>query len=285
MKRKLRAKAFNTIFTSVFISFNVFIYLFATRVTPPDIDYFVNDTIEKTDTLVTAVNKKREEIKQIRETKKALKIAAAEETEREETTIKTEETKLSDTTAESDNTDDRMILQSDTLSLVYYSQTDPRWNDEIYGTDNTIGVYGCGPTALAMVLSTLTDTATTPVDAAKWSYDNGHFSNNSGSYHSIIPKGAEKHGLSCKSLESPTKQTLIDELSNGNLIVVLMSKGTFATEGHFLILRGITEDSQVLIADPKSLENSQVPWDIDLILNEAKYSANHGGPFWSISKP
>lgn len=277
MKKTVLAKTFNTIFMSVFISFNVFLYLFATRVTPPDIDYFVNDTIEKTDNLVTAVNEKRKEIKETRKSANAEKAS------------KSEEIKSSDATSEPASkdkvTDDDTVLKSNSFNLIYYSQADNRWKDEIYGTDNTIGVYGCGPTALAMVLSTLTDTETTPLDAAKWSYDNGHFSNNSGSYHSIIPKGAEKHGLKCTSLETPSKQTIIDELSNGNLIVVLMSKGTFATEGHFLILRGITEDSQVLIADPKSLDNSEIPWDIDLILDEAKYSASYGGPFWSISKP
>lgn len=274
MKKRALRKTLKTIFFATFIGFDIFMYLFATRVTPRDITYFKNDTKEKTQTLVTVVM----------ETYTALG-ANKSDTASDESAEKAEESPSPVETVSEDNESKEVILKSNTLDVVYYSQTDPRWNDEIYGTDNTIGVYGCGPTALAMVLSSLTDETTTPMVAAKWAYDNGHFSNNKGSYHSIIPSGAEKHGLNCESLTNPTKQTIIDELSDGKMIVVLMKKGTFTSEGHFIILRGVTKDSKVLIADPKSLDNSNVTWDIDTILNEAKYSASYGGPFWSISKP
>ncbi len=273
MKKRALRKTFITIFMTTFIGFNIFMYLFATRVTPRDIDYFREDTKVKTQTLMTVISEKYTALG-----------AGKNDTATEAPAEKTEEVTPAETVSPED-TGKEVILKSDTLNVVYYSQTDPRWKDEIYGTANTIGVYGCGPTALAMVLSTLTDETVTPLDAAKWAYDNGHFSNNKGSYHSIIPSGAEKHGLNCESLVNPTKQTIIDELSDGKMIVVLMNKGTFTSEGHFIILRGITEDSKVLIADPKSLDNSNVPWDIDLILNEAKYTASYGGPFWAISKP
>ena len=88
-----------------------------------------------------------------------------------------------------------------------------------------------------MVISNLTDNKIKPDTMAKWAYDNGFFCSNSGSYHSIIPDGAQKHGLVSKSLEMPTKQTILDELSKGNLIVVLMNKGTFTSDGHFIILK------------------------------------------------
>ena len=39
--------------------------------------------------------------------------------------------------------------------LVYYNQTDVRWKDESYGLSDTVGTSGCGPTALAMVISNL----------------------------------------------------------------------------------------------------------------------------------
>ena len=41
----------------------------------------------------------------------------------------------------------------------YYSQLDSRWKDIAYG-DGTIGRSGCGPTSLAMVVSSLTDSRT-----------------------------------------------------------------------------------------------------------------------------
>lgn len=282
MRRKTK-KAFNAIFMMVFTSFNIFLFLFATRVTPWDIDYFIADTKEKTAALATFVSEKRTAIGAGKPETSNEKVANAQAISATADGAETPDSAQAE--ADTKNENGETILKSDTLNVVYYSQTDARWKDEIYGVDNTIGEYGCGPTALAMVLSSLTDTPTTPLDAAKWSFDNGHFSIDNGSYHSIIPKGAEKHGLNCVSLKSPTKDKIIDELNKGHMIVVLMSKGTFTTEGHFIILRDMSDDSEVLIADPKSLENSQIPWDLDIILNEAKYSASYGGPFWSISKP
>ncbi len=135
-----------------------------------------------------------------------------------------------------------------------------------------------------MVLSTFTENEITPDMAAKWAFDNGHFSHNSGSYHSIIPDGAKSFGLQSKSLEKPSKEIIFDELNKGNLVVVLMNKGIFTSQGHFIILRGVTPEGKVLIADSQSLENSGQQWDIQTILDEAKYAANYGGPFWSISK-
>jgi hypothetical protein len=123
-----------------------------------------------------------------------------------------------------------------------------------------------------------------PTDAAKWAYDNGEFANNGGSYHSIIANGASNYGLTAQSLITPSKSTLIDELNKGNLIVVLMDTGHFTSGGHFIILRGVTENGEVLIADAKSLENSQKAWSFDIIISEAKYASSYGGPFWTVSK-
>ncbi len=63
-----------------------------------------------------------------------------------------------------------------------------------------------------------------------------------------------------------------------------MDKGDFTSGGHFIILRGVTESGEVLIADAKSLENSQKAWSFDIIISQAKYASSYGGPFWSISK-
>lgn len=281
MKRLFR-KILNTMLMSTLICFVMFLYLFANNVTPPDIDYFVKDTGKHSEKLAAVIKQKAESV-----TSKTKENVLDKISKSKKTTKKTSDSAESKKTekSEKNETQEDIVLQSDTTQIVYYSQTDERWSNEIYGADNTIGTYGCGPTTLAMVLSSFTDKKVTPLDAAKWAYDNGHFSFNSGSYHSIIPKGAEKHGLNCTSLVNPTKKDIINDISKGHIIVVLMNKGSFTSDGHFIILRGITKDSKVLIADSKSLENSQTAWDIDTIINEAKYTANHGGPFWSISKP
>ena len=63
-----------------------------------------------------------------------------------------------------------------------------------------------------------------------------------------------------------------------------MAKGHFTSNGHFIVLRGITEDGKVLVADPASYKRSGQEWSMSIILNEARGDAAAGGPFWSLSK-
>ncbi len=170
--------------------------------------------------------------------------------------------------------------------IIYYNQNDARWKDKIYGNKDTIGIYGCGPTVLAMVVSSLTNNTITPDAMASWAYDNKFFCPGSGSYHSIIPDGAKSYGLQVTNLKTPTKDTIIQELCTGKVLVALMKEGHFTSSGgHFIILRSVSLDSKVLIADPKSLDNSMKEWDIDTLISELKTNASSGGPVWSISTP
>lgn len=77
-------------------------------------------------------------------------------------------------------------------------------------------------------------------------------------------------------------QRIVDALSEGKLVVALMTKGHFTSGGHFIVLRGVTEDGKILVADPASYQRSQKLWDLSIILNEASKGAGAGGPFWII---
>ena len=77
---------------------------------------------------------------------------------------------------------------------------------------------------------------------------------------------------------------MADALAEGKLVVALMSKGHFTKSGHFIVLRGITPEGRVLVADPASLKRSNQEWELSLILSEAKQRVGAGGPFWAISK-
>lgn len=277
-----------TVFSTTFLGFCVFVVLFSMYVTPRDIDYFkvyaknqAQNLVENTSTLASNASSLATEVV----SDLAYKYEEYKEKEKQQQAqaqiAKAEPVSLTQNSAAEEV---EVQLNSSTSKITYFSQTDPRWGDSFYGNTNTIAIYGCGPTTVAMLASSLTDTIVYPPDVAQWAYDNGEFANNEGSYHSIIANGAANYGLTAKSLITPSKATLIDELSKGNLIVVLMDKGDFTSEGHFIILRGVTEKGEVLIADAKSLENSQKPWSFDIIISQAKYASSYGGPFWSISK-
>ena len=126
--------------------------------------------------------------------------------------------------------------------VIYYNQLDERWADTMYGTSGTIGEAGCGPTAMAIVTSTLTGTPHDPVELSEWSVANGHRCEGNGSYHSLIPAAAEAYGLSWESVPRDDPQAMVDALADGTLVVAIMAKGHFTNSGHFIVLRGVTAD-------------------------------------------
>lgn len=165
--------------------------------------------------------------------------------------------------------------------VVYYNQMDSRWADKPYGTDN-IGGYGCGPTSMAIVISSLTSTDINPIQMAEWAYKNGYWCSGSGSYHTLIPSAAKAFGLKVEGCSSSDGQKIVDALTSGKLVVALMSKGHFTKSGHFMVLRGVTSEGKILIADPGSNNRSNQEWDLSVILDESSKKAGAGGPFWII---
>ena len=167
-----------------------------------------------------------------------------------------------------------------TTEVVYYNQLDDRYADKPYGTDD-IGGYGCGPTSMAIVVSSLTSDTVDPIEMAEWAYQNGYWCSKSGSYHSLIPGAAKAWGLPVEGCTASEPQRIVDALSQGKLVVALMTKGHFTSSGHFIVLRGV-QDDKILVADPASYNRSQKAWDLSIILNEASRRAGSGGPFWII---
>ena len=168
--------------------------------------------------------------------------------------------------------------------VTYYNQGDIRWGNKLYGKYDTIKVAGCGPTALAMVVSSLTNDVVTPDIVADWAVANGYRCEGSGSYHSLIPDGARYYGLTVEGARHNETQKIVDALSGGKLVIAIMVKGHFTTSGHFIVLRGVTADGKVLVADPASVQRSEQVWDLRLVLGETRWDAAAGGPLWIVSR-
>ena len=167
--------------------------------------------------------------------------------------------------------------------VVYYNQTDARWGNEEYGKTSTIGRAGCGPTALAIVVASLTGNRVTPYDVAQWSMSNGGVCEGSGSYHTLITNGGRHYGLTVTSIGRDGKK-LVEALQSGKLVIAIMSKGHFTNSGHFIVLRGVTEDGKLLVADPASVKRSNKEWDLRIVTSEASRKVGSaGGPFWVLS--
>lgn len=178
----------------------------------------------------------------------------------------------------------REYLTGGAHEMVYFNQTDERWADEPYGSDR-IGGYGCGPTVMAMVAATLADADTDPAQMAQRCVELGYWASKHGSYHAIVQGISEEYGLKCTSLppDEASEPTVFQYLASGQLIVALVGPGHFTNSGHFIILRGVTLDGSILVADPASQERSLTTWDLSLILEELSSHQDSGGPLWVIS--
>lgn len=166
--------------------------------------------------------------------------------------------------------------------IQYFSQLDARWKAMPYGKEGTIGSSGCGPTSLAMAVSSLSGLYVDPLQMSDWAYANGYRCEGNGSYHSLIPEGAAHFGLPVAYARAEEPAKLVDALSGGKLVIAIMNPGHFTKSGHFIVLRGVTAEGKILVADPASSSRSEQEWDLSIILSEARKDAGAGGPFWLL---
>lgn len=183
---------------------------------------------------------------------------------------------------------DKEILNN----IVYYNQLDEPWKSTLYGNLKTIGKSGCGPTSMAIVISSFGQTYT-PIEAARWAYNNGYLVEGyhegipyAMSSHALIPGLAKEKGLAYEGISKGTgiEKKIVDSLSQGKLIVAIMGPGHFTSGGHFIVLTGVSGDGKIIVADCASRKRSSMTWDLSLIIKEARTSAGAGGPFWAIGK-
>lgn len=181
--------------------------------------------------------------------------------------------------------DGQELLTGGAQDIVYYNQTYEQWAEQPYGSDK-LGGYGCGPTAMAMALSSMTDTAMDPAEMAQWCVEEHYWAKKHGSYLSIVSGAAEAFGLTCTPLppEEADADTVARCLATGQVLVALMGPGHFTSRGHFILLRGITLEGGILVADPASVDRSLTVWDLDLILGELSASRHDGAPLWILSR-
>lgn len=180
--------------------------------------------------------------------------------------------------------DGRQILTGGSVDVTYFYQAGEDWAEQPYGTD-TIGPYGCGPTVMAMAVASMTATDTDPVHMAAWAVAHGYWARRSGSYHAIVIGTARGFGIEAETFRSREADDMRAALREGNMLVALVGPGHFTEGGHFILIRGVTPDGDVLVADPNSPERSLMSWDPQIILDELSSARDSGAPLWLLSMP
>ena len=138
-----------------------------------------------------------------------------------------------------------------------------------YGYGTTIASAGCGPTSMAMVLTYLLDETHDPVEVANWSLKHGYHIKGNGTAWSFFPAAAKEYNIECSQL-SVTKENIVKYLQAGKILIMNVGPGHFTSGGHYIVLRGITKDGKIIVADPNSEKRSNQLWDIDVFLKEGK---------------
>lgn len=175
-----------------------------------------------------------------------------------------------------------VMLDSVIGPLTYYNQSDSRWGGYLYGGKDPLSVYGCGPTVMAMVITSLTGNQVLPPNLADWAASNKSWCSGQGSFHRLIKDSSTAYGLQTFSIRDYSLNGIKKALDSNQLVVALMKRGHFTQQGHFIIITQYTEDGMLLIADSNNYENTKVEWDPELILHELNHHASSGGPLWSV---
>ena len=164
--------------------------------------------------------------------------------------------------------------------VVYY-QTDARWKYLPYrvkGENATIGSSGCGPTAAAMLIETLTGKIFTPVDACNWSMEHGYKALNQGTYYAYFKPQFAAFGIECDMLnwtntygkpDHPNHYRAVELLKQGYYLIALMNKGLWTSSGHFVVVWW--QDRKVRINDPASSKEARLNGDIRTFRSQVKY--------------
>lgn len=173
-------------------------------------------------------------------------------------------------------------LESNSGLFVYFNQTDDRWAHSLFGPRDPILTHGCGPTVLAMLISSYSSAGLNPVEAANWAAQNGYCIPGEGSAHTIIEGGCKAFGLSAVSIREHTPDAILQALNDGNVVVALMGPGYFSNSGHFVIIIKSLEDQTVRIADPANLEHCTMNWPLPFLISQLKNSSYGGGPLWAV---
>lgn len=148
-----------------------------------------------------------------------------------------------------------------------FLQWDSRWGYQDYGGAN-IGLAGCGPTCLSMVMYYLTrDESFTPDRIAEYSMKHGYYVEGTGTAWALLTDFPTAYGVRVEELGA-AEDALKAKLDDGGVLICAMRKGDFTLTGHFIVIYGY-EDGKFLVNDPNCAARSR-GWSFAQISGQIK---------------
>lgn len=150
-----------------------------------------------------------------------------------------------------------------------FIQWDKRWGYGWYGS-NYIGVAGCGPTCLSMVVCGLkNDPSANPYEVSKYAESRNYYVAGQGTSWTLMTAGAAYYGLNYTT-GSINANYILNNLSPKTPMICSMKPGDFTSQGHFIVLTGVTPGGKIRINDPVSPANSAKEWDVNVLVRQIK---------------
>lgn len=143
-----------------------------------------------------------------------------------------------------------------------YTQNDPRWANLGYGrfksgSGSTMGMGGCGPTAMANVYSNLTGRRMNPAQMARFSQANG-YNAQGGTSAGLFTSGARRLGLSSNAI-GKSGSAIGRSVRRGNNVVVAGRNGPYTKSGHIMSVRGVDSRGNAIVDDPLRRGARRIP--------------------------
>ncbi len=164
--------------------------------------------------------------------------------------------------------------------FVVYKQYDETWSEEFYGEginangeQRTIRSSGCGPTAMAMIITTLTGQIVTPSQTAAFGMRPESKTTSSEGGSNGVPlaeRMAANWGL--RATHIGANRQLIEDTIRGGGYVIVSGQGElpFSEGGHFVVIRAITPDGKWLVGDSSHRDSGSdtTPFDPQTMIND-----------------
>ena len=153
-----------------------------------------------------------------------------------------------------------------------YDQYDPDWANIPYGI-STVGPAGCGPAAMAMIITSLTKQRVTPKETAEYGNINRTARDDglAGSKHNLHTIIGAKWGLRSVAVGKDVAKINQGIKDGGLLILSGTGAAPFTDLGHFIVVRAVTPEGKWLIGDSNGVagqENSKKEWDPTEVLEK-----------------
>lgn len=137
--------------------------------------------------------------------------------------------------------------------LYYYNQND--YYNIPYSIYGTIKSHGCGPTVMAMVLSSYKNEKILPQETVKYACDNDYCTLH-GTDLAFFESIGKEYGLKVEGpLDASNKDNQIKALeslmSDNKLVIIRAYHGYFYGGSHYMLLAG-NVDGKILVLDPNS---------------------------------